>query len=76
MLKASLGWLAVMMALMAAALWFRAATLKLDAADLGAYGGSTAEAVAQFARQARLNSWAAAATGISALLQAIVLLLP
>jgi uncharacterized membrane protein YadS len=67
--------LAVIAAFVSALFWFWAARLKLDAAEFGAYGGATPNAVNQFARQARLNGWAALATGSSAVLQAISLML-
>jgi hypothetical protein len=71
-----IGWLAVIAVLLSAGLWFWAANIKLDAAEFGAYGGATQNSVKQFARQARLNSHAAMATGVSAILQAITLMLP
>jgi hypothetical protein len=67
--------LAMTAAFASALLWFRAARLRLDAAEFGAYGGATPNSVKQFARQARLNGWAALATGFSAVLQAIGLML-
>lgn len=75
-LKIVIGGLAVIAALFSAGLWFWAANINLDAAEFGAYGGATENSVKQFARQARLNSHAAMATGVSAILQAIGLVLP
>jgi hypothetical protein len=72
-LKIVVGWLAVIAALLSAGLWSWAANIKLDAAGFGAYGGATQNSVKQFAKQARLNSRAAIATGISGILQAISL---
>jgi len=75
-IKIVIGWLAVITAVLSAGLWFWAANIKLDAAEFGAYGGATENSVKQFARQARLNGWAALATGVSAILQAVSLMLP
>ena len=75
-LKTIFGWFAVVAAILSAGLWFWAANVKLDAAEFGAYGGATSNSVKQFAKQARLNSWAAMATGASAILQAVSLALP
>jgi hypothetical protein len=75
-LKIVIGWLAVIAALLSAGLWFWAANIKLNAAEFGAYGGATENSVKQFARQAQLNSYAAMATGVSAILQATSLVLP
>jgi hypothetical protein len=74
--KTIIGWLAVAAAFTSAGLWVWAANVKLSAAEFGHYGGVPERAIAQFAKQARLNSHAAIATGISAVLQAIGLLLP
>ena len=73
-LKSVLSWLAVVAAVVSAILWFWAARgIKVDAADFGAFGGATPEAVAGFDKQARLNGYAATATGVSALLQAVAM---
>ena len=58
--------LAVLAALVSATLWFWAANVPLRASDFAAYGGLPPDAQQQFARQVRLNSHAALATGISA----------
>ena len=74
-MHSTITFLAVITAALSAALWFWASNIKLNAADFGGWGGATPEAVKQFAKQARLNSRAAIATGISATLQAISLML-
>jgi hypothetical protein len=72
--KSALGWLAVLAAFASAGLWRWAANVKISTAEFGHYGGVPQEAIDLFAKQARLNSHAA--IGISAVLQAIGLLLP
>ena len=67
-LKTTFGWLAVVAAIVSAGLWFWAANVKLDAVKFSAYGGATPNSVKQFVKQARLSSWAAMATGVSAIL--------
>jgi hypothetical protein len=75
MLKVLVGWLAVLAALASAALWFWAARVPLDPRDFAAYGGLPPEAQRQFTKQVGLNGYAALATGISAALQAISLMM-
>jgi hypothetical protein len=75
-MRSFLGWLAVVAAFASAGLWFWAARVKIDAADFGGFGGATPESVAAFGKQNSLNGYAALATGVSALLQAITLTLP
>lgn len=75
-MKAFCGWAAVVVALVSAGLWFWAARVKIDAAGFGAYGGATPQSVAAFKKQNMLNGYAAAATGLSALVQALALALP
>jgi hypothetical protein len=71
-MKAVFSGLAVVSSGVSAGLWFWAARgIKVDAADFGAaYGGTPSHAVEGFARQARFNALAAAATGVSAVFQA------
>lgn len=74
-LKTFLAWASVMASLVSAGLWFWAAWgIRYDSRALGGWGKG--EADEGFQKQTRFNAYAAAATGVSAVLQAATLSLP
>jgi hypothetical protein len=73
--KAVIPWLAVVAAFASAALWLWAAKVPLEPSAYAKWGGPTPEDQRLIAKQASLNGYAALATGISAFLQAVSLML-
>jgi hypothetical protein len=70
--KLFVGWMGILAAFASAILWFWAAGgVKVEAGDIGGFGGPTENTSAEFRKQAKLKAWAAVATGFSAVFQAI-----
>ena len=63
---------AIFLSLISAGLWFWSASLK-QVIPMGYLSGPPPEIVKRLNLQARLNAWAAVATGLSGLFQAIAL---
>ena len=76
MLKICLSLAAIVAAVASAVLWFLSAKMPIAYGAFGTFNGPPPMVIQQLNRQARLNRWAAAATGLSALLQAIAAAVP
>lgn len=69
-----IGGFAVAASIASALLWFWAATVRVPWAFFGTYGGPGSSVIQVLNKQANINRWAAALTGLSALLQTVLLL--
>jgi histone deacetylase complex regulatory component SIN3 len=83
--KVVLNWVAALVALIAALLWFRSATVKIsvnppDRDENGMFAAQIrvddSDFIATAVQQTRWNKWAAVAAGIAATFQAVALMLP
>lgn len=75
-MKLSLSIGALIAALISAALWFWSAKMRINYSAMGTFNGPAPSVLKQLHQQARLNRWAALATGLSVLLQALAGLAP
>jgi D-alanyl-lipoteichoic acid acyltransferase DltB (MBOAT superfamily) len=83
--KIVLNWIAAFVAVIAASLWFRSATVKIPANppprdENGMFAAqitvNDSDFIATAVQQTRWNKWAALAAGIAAACQAVALMLP
>jgi hypothetical protein len=70
-----ISWLAAIAAIVSAVLWFWASLVPVSAKNIIGFGGPTEKTLHLLSLQAELNRNAAIATGISAILQAVLLAL-